>query len=65
MLELPTLDKPLARKAGARAAGNELEQLLAQVVETTPNRTRAGTFSSGARQWTTAQVELRVRQEDA
>jgi hypothetical protein len=59
MLELPSLDAPMSR--GARMPGNELEELLSQVVETAP-KSRAGRLRTAAgREWTTAQVELRVR----
>jgi hypothetical protein len=59
MLELPSLDAPMTR--GAYTPTNELEELLSQVVENVPP-TRAGRLrTSAGREWTTAQVELRVR----
>jgi hypothetical protein len=58
MLELPSLDAAMTR--GIHTPTNELEELLANVVETVPS-TRAGRMrSSAGRQWATAQVELRV-----
>jgi hypothetical protein len=63
MLELPSLDQPLSRKAGTRAARNALEELLAQVVETAPKTRAGGLRTSAAREWATAQIELRVRRD--
>jgi hypothetical protein len=61
MLELPTLDEPMTRRAGTRSPANELEELLSQVVETAPSTRAVRLRTSAGREWTTAQVELRVR----
>lgn len=59
MLELPSLDEPLTKK-GARGPTNELEKLLQQIVQTVPTTRATRMRPAAGRQWTTAQVDLRV-----
>jgi hypothetical protein len=64
-LELPQLDQPPAPRSGQTrsATPNPLEQLMADFAADAPpeNRTRAVLASVSVAQWTTAQIDVKVR----
>lgn len=61
MLELPSLDEEYQSKAPTRGELNPLEEILAQLAETTPETRAVRMQNSASRQWTTTQVELVVK----
>jgi hypothetical protein len=61
-LELPALDHPIAPQSRARGGpSSSLDTLLATVVEQSPQTRALNTAAYAGADWTTAQVEVRVK----